>query len=127
MINTDTNRKFAIISVDTNDCDIESHTIEISEVQAMVLNNVAKAIKEFKPYEAQAHGMTIKHEHNFPTGECLRTDMGELPPEEYYVETDKITPEDFLEFLELVPYCEYGFHTVTGIRILAVVGEIKLI
>jgi hypothetical protein len=121
------NRKFAIISVDVNDGDIESHTIEVTEEQAIVLNNVAKAIKEFKPYEAQAHGMTIKHEHNFPTGECLRTDMGEIPPEEYYIETDKISMEDFREFFELVPYTECGFHDVTEIRILAVIGEIKLI
>ena len=123
----DTNRKFAIITVDTNDGDHESHTIEVSEAQAMVLNNVANAIKKFEPYKIETHNMTIKHEHNFPTGECLRTDMGELPPEEYYVETNKISSEDFLEFLELVPYCEYGFHTVTEIRILAVIGEIKLI
>ena len=123
----DTNRKFAIISVDTNDGDIETNIVEITEEQAVVFNNVATAIKKFKPYETQAHGMTVKHEHNFPTGECLRTDMGELSPEEYYLETDKITEKDFTEFLELVPYVEYGFHTVTEIRILAVIGEIKLI
>ena len=121
------NRKFAIISVDVNDGDHESHTIEVTEEQALVLGRVAKALKEFKPYEVQTHGFTKKYEHNFPTGECLRTDMGELPPEEYYLETDKISLEDFREFLNLVPYTECGFHTVTQIRILAVIGDIKLI
>jgi hypothetical protein len=122
-----TNRKFAIISVDTNDGDIESHTIEVTEDQAMVLNNVAKAIKGFEPYETSGLGFPVKHKDNFPTGMCLRTDMGQLPPEEYYVKTEKISPEDFTEFLDLVPYCEHGFHTVTEIKILAVVGEIKLL
>ena len=121
------NRKFAIVTVDVNDGDHESHCIEVTEEDAMVLGRVAKALKEFEPYEAQAHGLTIKYEHNFPTGECLRTDMGELPPEEYYLETDKINQEDFLAFMDLVPYTEFGFHTVTEIRILAVIGEIKLI
>ena len=121
------NRKFAIISVDINDGDIESHTIEVSNEQAMVLGRVAKALKEFEPYEVETHGFTKKYEHNFPTGECLRTDMGELPPEEIYLETDKISPEDFLMFMDMLPYTEFGFHTVTEIRILAVIGEIKLI
>ena len=121
------NRKFAIISVDINDGDIVSHTIEVTEEQAMILGRVAKALKDFKPYEVQTHGFTKKYEHNFPTGECLRTDMGELPPEEYYLETDKISPDDFQAFLHLLPYTKLGFHTVTEIRILAVIGEIKLI
>ncbi len=123
----DTNRKFAIISVDTNDGDIETNINELTEEQALMLARVATAIKNFEPYEVQTHGFTQKHEHNFPTGECLRTDMGELPPEEYYLETDKISLEDFGEFINMTPYTEFGFHTVTEIRILAVIGDIKLI
>ena len=123
----DTKRKFAIISVDINDGDIESHTIEVTDEKALVLGRVAVAIKKFEPYETQAHGITIKHDHNFPNTENLRTDMGELSPEEYYVETNKISSEDFQEFMGLVPYTESGFHTVTEIRILAVIGEITLI
>lgn len=121
------NRKFAIVSVDINDGDIESHTIEINEEQAMVLGRVTKALKEFEPYETEADGLTWKHEHNFPTGEMCRSHVGELPPEEIYLETDKISPEDFLMFMDLLPYTRHGFHTVTEIRILAVIGEIKLI
>jgi len=72
--------------------------------------------------------MEWKHEHNFPTGECLREDLGELSSYKYYVEDNKIIiPEDFLVFVGLIPYTEYGFHTVTEIRILAVIGDIKLI
>jgi len=123
----DANRKFAIISVDTNDGDIESHTVEVTEEQALVLARVANAIKTFEPYETTGLGFPVKHTHNFPTGECLRMDMGEIPPAEYYVESEKISSEDYYEFLELMPYCEYGFHTVTEIKILAVIGEIKLL
>ena len=121
------NRKFVIISVDINDGDIESHTIEVSNEQAMVLGRVAKALKEFEPYCIDKNGYARTFRHNFPTGECLRTDLGELPPEEIYLETDKISPEDFLMFMDMLPYTEFGFHTVTEIRILAVIGEIKLI
>jgi len=122
------NRKFAIISVDTNDGDIESHCIEVSEEQALVLGRVAAAIKTFEPYEVETHGFKKKHEHNFPTGECLRTDMGEVSAYNYYTEKNKIIiPEDFLAFVGLLPYTEFGFHTVTEIRILAVIGEIKLL
>lgn len=121
------NRKFAIISVDVNDGDIESAINEVTEEQALVLARVANALKEFKPYETQAEGMTWKHEHNFPTGNMCRTHLGELTPEDYYLETNKISPEDFATFLNLTPYTEFGFHTVTEIRILAVIGEIKLL
>ena len=61
------NRKFAIISVDVNDGDINSHCIEVDEEQAFVLANVAKAIKGFEPYEVEVYGMTRKHRNNFPT------------------------------------------------------------
>jgi len=122
------NRKFAIISVDTNDGDYISNTVEVTEEQALVLSRVATAIKTFKPYKVDVEGMEWKHEHNFPTGECLREDLGELSSYKYYVEDNKIIiPEDFLVFVGLIPYTEYGFHTVTEIRILAVIGDIKLI
>jgi hypothetical protein len=120
-------RKFAIISVDTNDADYETHTIEVSEEQAFVLARVANAINTFEPYEVQTHGLMVKHEHNFPTGECLRMELGEIPPAEYYVESEKINSEDYYGFLDMIPSCEYGFHTVKEIKILAVIGEIKLI
>lgn len=125
----DTNRKFAIISVDTNDGDIESHTIEVTEEQALVLNNVANAIKGFVTYEThEKTGYARMNDHNFPTGECLREDLGELSARDYYVNHEKtITSEDFQVFEELLPYTEFGFHTVTEIRILAVIGEIKLL
>jgi len=123
----DANTKYAIISVDVNDGDYETHTIKVTDEQAMMLARVSKAIKEFEPYESKGRGITKRNESNFPTGELCRTDLGELPSEEYYVETGKITPEDFTEFMELVPYCECGFHTVEQIKLLAVIGEIKLL
>ena len=122
-----TNRKFVIIDVDVNDGDIESAINEITEEQAMAVSRVAAALKEFKPYETEAESMTWKHEHNFPTGNKCRTHLGELPPEEYYLESGLILADDFSTFLNLTPYTEYGFHTVTGIKILAVIGEIKLL
>ena len=123
------NRKFAIISVDTSDADYVSNITEVTEEQALVLARVANAIKTFEPYDGDEifEGYSHKCRHNFPTGEMCRSDLGELRPEDYYLETGKISSEDFLEFLNLVPDTEYGFHTVTEIRILAVIGEIKLV
>ena len=126
----DTNRKFAVITVDTNDADYLSQTIEINEEQALMLARVANAIKEFEPYDGKEFmaGHHHKCRHNFPIGECLRDDLGEKSPEEYYVNDKKtITREDYQEFLDLLPYGEYGSHTVTTITILAVIGEIKLL
>lgn len=126
----DTKRKFAIITVDTNDADYLSQTIEVTEEQALMLARVAKAIKEFESYNGKEFGLGHYHKctNNFPIGECLREDLGEKSSEEYYVLDKKsITPEDYREFTELLPYDEYGSHTVTGIKILAVIGEIKLL
>jgi len=126
----DKNRKFAVITVDTNDADYLTQTIEVSEEQVLILARVANAIKEFKPYQGKEIYMGHNHncKHNFPIGECLREDLGEMSSEEYYVEDKKtISREDYQEFLDLLPYGEYGSHTVTGIKILAVIGEIKLI
>ena len=126
----DTNRKFAVITVDTNDADYISETIEVTEEQVLMLARVATAIKAFESYEGKQIYMGRNHicRHNFPVGECLREDLGEKAAIEYYVKDKKtIIEEDFLEFMELLPYGEYGSHTVTTIKILAVIGEIKLI
>jgi hypothetical protein len=121
------NRKFAVITVDTNDADYLSQTIEINEEQALMLARVAAAIKGFEPYEVTGRGYPMKHRHNFPVGECLRTDLGELSAGDYYVKSGLITEDDYIDFMDLVPYTEHGFHTVTTITILAVIGEIKLL
>jgi len=125
----DKNRKFAIITVDTNDADYISNTVEISEEHALLLARVANALKGFEPYEGDEIMKDYHHKcrHNFPTGEMCRTDLGELTAGDYYVKTDLITEDDYIDFMDLVPYTEHGFHTVTEIRILAVIGEIKLI
>jgi len=124
----DTNRKFAIITVDTNDGDTVQTINELTPEQVIILNIVATAIKKFEPYEYEMFaGHMSKHEHNFSTGELVRKDNQELSAEEYYVEEKQLlTKEEYDVFMNLAPYCEYGFHTVEYIKILAVIGEISL-
>jgi len=123
------NRKFAIIRVDTNDGDYFESINEVTPEHALVLASVAKAIQSFEPYPYNMFaGHTYTHDHNFPTGELVRADLFELSAEQYYVEEKKLlSKEEYDVFMNLVPYSEYGFHTVEKIKILAVIGEIILL
>ena len=53
------------------------------------------------------------HHHNFPTGECLRKDLGEKSPQELY----DFDEEVFELFEDFCPYPEYGFHTIERIEL----------
>lgn len=122
------NRKFVIIDVDCNDGDTLTSINEVTEEQILALTNVAKAIQNFEPYEVKDDGMTWKHDNNFPTGEMCREDLGQKTARDYYVKMKKtISPEDFEVFMNVSPFGEYGFHTVERIRLLAVIGEIRLL
>ena len=77
-----------MIRVDTNDGNYVEVTNIITEAQLKILRPVFEAIKNFKPYKV--HGG--EHNHNFPSGECLREDLGEKTPEEIY-DLDKETVE----------------------------------
>ena len=104
------------IKVDTNDGDYVISNNEISEETLKNLLPLISLIKNFKTYKSTPPDDSVEwtQHHNFPYGECLRTDLGEKSPEELYAH---IGADVLEEFIELCPSCEYGFHSITSIRI----------
>ena len=117
-------KKYIIIKADTNDADYVTSKKLITDEEIEQIKPVVKAIKKFKPYKT--NGCSWEHHHNFPAGDCLRDDLGELSPYELYVESGKVTKEQFELFEEYLPYGEYGLHTIESVEILEVENEIKL-
>lgn len=118
-----------IIEVDTNDGDYLETAKLITEEQLPVIDIVAQAIKKFEPYQGKEIVPEHNYEctHNFITGELVRQDMGELSAREYYVEKHGLlTAEQYQTFMELCPYAEYGFHTVSAIEIMEIQSHRKL-
>lgn len=114
-------KKVITITADTNDGDYVTSNKEITDEELVLIEPVVEAIKNFKPYEVGRW----KHTHNYPTGVVYRGDLGELSAEEYY--TKIVTPKEFETFDELVPYNEYGIHTIESIKVLEIVKETKLL
>jgi hypothetical protein len=124
------NQKYVIITVDTNDGDYEKSIKKATPEQLDTIHAVALVIKEFKPYQGKE--IVPDHHynctHNFPVGELVREDLGELDAKQYYVEKKQLITEDqYNTFRSFCPYCEYGFHTVDSVKVLAVIGEMDLI
>ncbi len=108
-------KKYIVIEADTNDGDYITNKSEITDSELEVINPVIQAIKNFKPYQGEwMPGQFTTHDHNFPLGDCLREDMGEKPIEEIYSNVDSNSLE---VFKEMVPYGEYGIHTIKSIEI----------
>lgn len=100
-----------VIEVDTNDAD---YITSVSKVTALALKELLELfakVKAFEPYETRVDGRSWTHRHNFPDGECLRTDLGERNTQELY----GLTPEDLDFLLDILPYAERGFHTITSV------------
>jgi hypothetical protein len=118
-----------IITVDANDGDyVESINIVTAE-RKQVLEAVAQALLQFEPYQGKEIVPDFHYEctHNFVHGEMIRDDLGELSAREYYVEKHELlTAEQYQTFMDLCPYCEYGFHTVESIELLEVQNNVKL-
>ena len=112
------------IKVDTNDADYNMEFTEIDEETLSIITPLIEAIKNFKPFDT-GEGHTQRK--NFPFGECLRSDLGEKSIEELYVQTGLCTEEALDIFLEMLPYGEYGFHTIESIEIFKVSEKIKLL
>lgn len=126
-------------TVDTNDGDYVTRNSVIDENELETLRFVCEKIKGFEDYETVDTGKyghylsdgrevfgivpegvertrpdKNRHSSNWPNGECHRSDLGELRPEEIYDLSE--TDVQFMEE-EILPYCEYGFHTVESIEI----------
>ena len=121
-------QKYLLVEVDTNDADYIEKLEPVTEKQLVKLKPLFEAIKSFKPYETAdpkiSPTYSWKHSNNFPYGEVHRGDLGEKSADELYA--------DHAEALELfcnefLPYNEYGLHTIKSIRVLAVVGDDRLL
>ena len=103
--------KKIIITVDANDADYLTNIEEISNEDLEKIKPLLEEIKNFKPYEGRVWregSPPSTFNNNYPFGEYSpREDMGELTPEELYLEIDE---EAFEIFNDLCPYGEYGFH-----------------
>lgn len=102
------------VTVDTNDADYITLNSKISGVDLEKIKPLIGVIKNFK---------TTNYQHNFPTGECLREDLGEKPPNQIYD-----FPEEIFElFDEILPSFEYGFHTIESIYVTPYVEKTRLL
>jgi hypothetical protein len=116
------------ITADYNDGDYISEMNEISEETLELIRPVIEAIKGFNRYEVKTNsGSTWYHGNNFPTGECYRSDLGEISAKEFYVDSGLVTQEQFDAFRRLVPSSEYGIHTIESIDLFHVIEKHSLL
>lgn len=117
-------KRYIVIKADTNDADYITSKHLITDQQLQKITPVIDAINNFKPYKLPSKNKEWenKFDHNFPIGECCRTDMGEKTIQELYGHLDGL--EVFENF---IPYYEYGIHTIKSIELLEVENEIKLL
>lgn len=113
------------IKVDTNDADYVTEISEIDSDELQTIKPLIEAIKGFQPYEWKSpdRDYTWKHDHNYPTGECIREDLGQKSGREYYGFSEEV--HDLFE--DLLPFREYGFHTIESITITPAVEKTVLL
>ena len=115
------------IRVDTNDADYVTETSEIDSDDLQKIKPLIEAIKGFQPYKTphadHLGDYTWKHDHNYPTGECVREDLGQKSGREYYGLSEEV--HDLFE--DLLPFQEYGFHTIESITITPAVEKTVLL
>ncbi len=108
---------------DMNDADYTTSISIVDESDLPHIRAVAKAIKEFKPYQTTYLNYANQprkntHDHNWPTGEFIRTDLGEKVPQEIYVDSGLVTQEAFDVFDSLLNLSgQYGIHSIDSITL----------
>ena len=119
-------KRYIFIKADTNDADYISTFESITDEQLEVIRPMIQAIKDFKPYKSTYKNKWEPdkeyeriHAHNFSNGECYREDLGEKSIEELYGSVP-----GFHQFLDMVPYGEYGIHTIESIKIVEVIEDL---
>lgn len=100
------------ITVDENDADYRTTISPINDNMLATVREIAAAVKEFEPYTVHMDGTDWNHRANFPMGEAHRPDLGEKSAAEMYGHI-----EGFEDFLDLLPYCEWGFHSIESIEV----------
>lgn len=98
---------YVFIEADTNDADYTARLTKISEKDIPLITKVAKLIKK------------CPDNHNWPT-----TWEGDESPEELYIDSGKLTEDEFCKFEDYVPTFEHGIHTITQIKIVQMVKSI---
>lgn len=130
--------KYEIVStVDTNDGDEITRVSIITEEELELILPLLEQICKFEPYKTETsseyktaqdkwkvHVHEWTHDNNYPHGEMLREDLGQKDPRDVYD-----APEEAFEILEddVLPYNEYGYHTIESVEYSPVVKRIKLI
>lgn len=110
------------ITVDTNDGDYATAIGTITDSDLDKIKPLIVSIGKFKPYKSPNNWT---HGHNWPTGDCLRTDLGEQSPLEHY---QGVVSEDVIDLFEgFLPSTEYGFHTIVSIDVTPLVKKVKLL
>ena len=108
---------------DINDGDMTTSISMVDEADLPHIRAVAKAVKEFKPYQttylnSANQPRKTTHDCNWPTGELIRTDLGEKDPQEIYVGSGLVTQEAFDVFEDLLHFgAEYGIHSIDSITL----------
>ena len=115
------------ITADTNDADYVTKVSKISSDNLEKIKPLIEAIKKFKPYNTEIRdGLKWTHDHNFPfgTGEYIpRADLGERFPRQIYNFPEAI----FDIFEDLLPFGEYGIHTIESIEVTPFIKKVKLL
>lgn len=108
------------ITADTNDGDYITQVSDINEEILELIIPVIRAIANFKPY--QSGDKNWKHFHNFPIGECHRDHLGEKSVKDLYGHLPGLE-----EFLKIIPYNEYGIHTIKSVEVYEITNIQKLL
>lgn len=99
------------IQADTNDADYVESFHQITKEEIELIIPVIEEIKKVK-------------NHNFLNRECIRRDLGEKEPYDYYVKECGVPGLNFEIFSGFVPY---GIHTIEEIEIYDVLDSRTLI
>lgn len=93
----------AYIKVDTNDADYRDTLFDVTIEEVDKLRKIAKAIKDYSEKSGESH--------NFETD-------GHGDSKFIYVELEEtLTEEEYDWFYELLPYDDFGIHTIECIEI----------
>lgn len=103
-------KKYIEIVADTNDADYITSRVLVTDSVLEKIKPVIKAIKNFKPSDKYDR-------HNFPMSEFASGNVDDI-----YGNID-----GFDIFQEMVPYGEYGVHTIVSIKLLIITEEIELL
>lgn len=107
-----------IVKADTNDADYITEMTEITQEELDLIRPLVEAIRRFKPYTVELDGRSRRFHHNYPNSEYSAWDLGEKSPRELY----DFPEEVHQTFEELVPYGEYGTHTIESVTVRPIVG-----